>query len=193
MFRDNIAAVTGFSLTYLVAAALFLPVGALLETTDIGIVALSTTQWYLVIGYVGAAWSFSIYLEQMFVADLFLWHREWEPAVAAAEREGHNRPSMRDVSRPTLLGGVASLEERKLPGGGTARVETPGSAPGSPSSRRRGGGGCRGGIAPHRGLVSLPRSDRQNMARSRLNCGCEEESIRVAPGGYQDDASCSSK
>jgi len=131
VFRDNIAAVaTGFSLTYLVAAALFLPVGVLLEATDLGIVALSTTQWYLVIGYVGAAWSFSIYLEQMFVADLFLWQREWEQAVAAAERQGRDRPSMRDVPRPTLLDGVASLEERKLPGGRTAAVRDAGSRSG---------------------------------------------------------------
>jgi len=128
VFRDNVAAVaTGFSLTYLIAGALFLPVVVLLEATDVGVLQLSTTQWYLVIGYVGAAWSFSIYLEQMFVADLFLWHVEWEQAVAAARRDGRDPPSMRDVPRPTLLDDVASLEERKLPGGGSAPVPDAGS------------------------------------------------------------------
>lgn len=120
IFRDNIAAIaTGFSLTYLVAAVLFAPVGILLELSSEGIVQLTATQWYLVIGYIGGAWSLSIYLEQMFVADLFLWHKEWEQAVAAAEREGRDPPSMREVPRPTLLDDVASLEERKLPGGGS--------------------------------------------------------------------------
>jgi hypothetical protein len=128
VFRDNIAAVaTGFSLTYLVAGVLFLPVSIVLEAANEGLISLSATQWYLVIGYIGAAWSFSIYLEQMFVADLFLWHKEWEQAVDAARRAGGDRPSMRDVPRPTLLDDVASLEERKLPGGGTEPVRDTGS------------------------------------------------------------------
>ncbi len=123
VFRNNVAAVaTGFSLTYLIAGVLFLPVGILLELANEGLVSLTATQWYLVIGYSGAAWSLSIYLEQMFVADLFLWHTEWEQAVAAAERRGEEPPSMREVPRPTLLDDVASLEERKLPGGGSAPV-----------------------------------------------------------------------
>jgi hypothetical protein len=120
VFRDNVSAIaTGFSLTYLIAAVLFLPVGIILEASSEGLITLSVTQWYLVIAYIGGAWSFSIYLEQMFVADLFLWHKEFEQAVEAAEREGHEKPSMREVPRPTLLDDVASLEERKLPRGGS--------------------------------------------------------------------------
>jgi hypothetical protein len=118
IFRDNIAAVaTGFSLTYLVASVLFLPVGIVTEAANEGVISLSATQWYLVIGYIGGAWSLSIYLEQMFVADLFLWHKEWEQAVEAAKQNGAAQPSMREVPRPTLLDDVASLEERKLSGG----------------------------------------------------------------------------
>jgi len=130
VFRNNVAAVaTGFSLTYLVAGVLFLPVGVLLEAANEGLVSLTATQWYLVIGYSGAAWSLSIYLEQMFVADLFLWHTEWEQAVAAAKRRGERPPPMREVPRPTLLDDVASLEERKLPGGGSAPAPDAGTGP----------------------------------------------------------------
>ena len=117
VFRNNTATfVTGFSLTYLVAGVLFLPVSLLLWVASEGLVVLSATEWSLAIAYIGVVWSFSIYLEQMFVADLFLWHKEWEQAVAAAEREGRNPPSMREVSRPTLLDDAASLEGQQLPG-----------------------------------------------------------------------------
>jgi hypothetical protein len=123
IFRENIVAfATGFTLTYIVAGLLFLPVSLLLWTVSEGLMTLSPTGWYLVIVYIGAVWSFSIYLEQMFVADLFLWHKEWEQAVSAAEREGRDKPSIRDVPRPTLLDDVASLQERKLPGGGSTPV-----------------------------------------------------------------------
>lgn len=128
VFRDNIAAfATGFSLTYLIAGVIFLPVAAVFGATEQGLITLSATQWYLVIGYVGTGWTFSIYLEQMFAADLFLWHKEWEQAVAAAERSGAAGPPMADVPRPTLLDDVASLEERKLPGGGSTPVQSGGS------------------------------------------------------------------
>jgi hypothetical protein len=124
VFRENIAAVaTGFSLTYLIAGALFLPTVVVFEASDLGLITLSVTEWSLVIGYIGVAWSFSIYLEQMFVADLFLWHKEWEQAVEAARQDGRSEPSMRDVPRPTLLDDVASLEERKLPGGDSEPVQ----------------------------------------------------------------------
>jgi len=121
IFKNNVSAfVTGFSLTYLLAGVLFVPVALIFWLADQGLIQLSATQWYLVIGYVGIAWSLSIYLEQMFTADLFLWHKEWEQAVAAAQRDGEAPPSMRDVPRPTLLDDVDSLDERKLPGGGAA-------------------------------------------------------------------------
>lgn len=121
VFRDNIGAfATGFSLTYLVAIFVFLPPALIFELVDQGAIRLTGGQWYLVIAYVGIAWSFTIYLEQLFTADLFLWHVEWEQAVEAAEANGDPVPEIRDVPRPTLLDDVASLAERKLPEGGSA-------------------------------------------------------------------------
>jgi len=116
--------VTGFSLTYVLAGLLFLPVSLLMFAVDEGLLTLSSTQWCLVIGYSGLVWTVSIYMEQMFVADLFLWHKEYEQAVAAARRRGHERPSIREVPRPTLLDDVASLEERKTPGDGSRLVRS---------------------------------------------------------------------
>jgi hypothetical protein len=118
VFRENVVVfATGFSLTYLVAALVFLPVGITFGLADEGLIQLSAGQWYLVMAYLGIAWSFSVYLEQLFTADLFLWHVEWEQAVTAAEASGDPVPEIRDVPRPSLLDDVASLSERKLPDG----------------------------------------------------------------------------
>lgn len=121
VFRSNVVAfATGFTLTAVVTLVVFLPAGIVLWLAEEGILQLSPTQWYLVLAYVGFAWSVSIYLEQLFTADLFLWHVEWEQAVAAAEAAGEPEPDLRDVPRPSLLDDVASLSERKLPGGEAA-------------------------------------------------------------------------
>ena len=121
VFRSNVVAfATGFTLTMLVTLVVFLPAGVVLYLTDAGLLQLSPTQWYLVLLYVGFTWSVSIYLEQLFTADLFLWHVEWEQAVAAAREAGEPEPELRDVPRPSLLDDVSSLSERKLPGGDSA-------------------------------------------------------------------------
>lgn len=134
VFRANIVAfATGFTLTMLVTAVVFLPAGALLWLSDEGLIQLSATQWYLVLLYVGFAWSVSIYLEQLFTADLFLWHIEWEQAVAAAAERDEPVPELRDVPRPSLLDDVSSLSERKLPGGEAAPLVEDAGGPGPDS------------------------------------------------------------
>lgn len=121
VFRENLSAfATGFSLTWVIAGFIFLPVAVVLELASEQVIRLTATQWYFVMGYIGVAWSFTIYLEQLFTADLFLWHVEWEQAVEAAEANGEPAPDIRDVPRPTLLDDVASLSERKLPDGESA-------------------------------------------------------------------------
>lgn len=121
VFRENLSAfATGFSLTWLITGFIFLPVAIVLELASEEVIRLTATQWYVVIGYIGVAWSVSIYLEQLFTADLFLWHLEWEQAVEAAEANGERAPDIRDVPRPSLLDDVASLSERKLPDGESA-------------------------------------------------------------------------
>jgi len=53
--------------------------------------------WVGVIIYIGFAWSFCMYLEQMFTATLYLVHLKWEEAVNAAKTQGKPSPSFRDV------------------------------------------------------------------------------------------------
>jgi len=65
--------------------------------------------WYLVIIYTSVAWTFSMYLEQMTVALLFLWHKKWEVAAQEAEKSGKPVPALEDVPRPSLLDDVNDL------------------------------------------------------------------------------------
>lgn len=103
---------TGFSLTWLITALVFLPPTILFKLSDEGLVAVPEWGWYLVIAYIGMAWSYSLYLEQMFVAGLFLWHRNWEEAAAARE-QGEPEPTLRDVRQPSLFDSTPDLVERR--------------------------------------------------------------------------------
>jgi len=71
--------------------------------------------WYLVILYTAAAWIFSMYVEQMTVALLYLWHMKWEKAVAAAESEGKPKPSISDIPQPSLLDDINEFAPSEQP------------------------------------------------------------------------------
>ncbi len=68
--------------------------------------------WYLVIAYTAIAWTFSIYIEQMTVALLFLWHKKWEVAADEALKAGKPVPKLEDVPMPSLLNDVNDLETK---------------------------------------------------------------------------------
>ena len=51
--------------------------------------------------YIGCAWSYSIYLEQMFMAELYLWHLKWERSGKAG--------SIEQIPPPQLLDNVHEL------------------------------------------------------------------------------------
>ena len=59
------------------------------------------------------AWSFTIYLEQMFTAELYLWSLKWEQAVHKAQQENKPLPELIDVPRPSILDEVPDLLEKK--------------------------------------------------------------------------------
>lgn len=61
----------------------------------------------------GGSGSYSIYLEQMFTAQLYLWHIKWEKAVKKAREDGKEAPSLRDVPRPSVLDKVSDLLDKR--------------------------------------------------------------------------------
>jgi hypothetical protein len=99
---------SGYALTYAAAAIVFLPPGIIFElgTGRHGnppLIHFPDSVWVGTIIYVGLAWSFSIYLEQMFMAQLYLWHMKWESKVEIAKEEHQPLPEFHSVGRPELL------------------------------------------------------------------------------------------
>jgi hypothetical protein len=104
----------GYALTYAAAAVVFLPPAIILElgTGRHGnppLVHFPSSVWVGTIIYIGMAWSFTIYLEQMFMAQLYLWHMKWEESVSQAKLSHQPLPNFSDVARPELLAKTPGL------------------------------------------------------------------------------------
>jgi len=104
--------VTGFVLTGVAAMIIFLPPAILFYISDEAEVSFPDWVWVATIIYIAFAWSYSIYLEQMFTAELYLWNRKWEKEVAKAQQEGRPIPTLREVQRPLILDEVYELIEK---------------------------------------------------------------------------------
>lgn len=102
--------VTGFVLTSAVTMIIFLPPAILFEIFDEA--KFPNWAWVTIIIYIAFAWSYSIYLEQMFTAELYLWNRKWEKEVAKAQQESRQIPTLQEVSRPSILDEVYELVEK---------------------------------------------------------------------------------
>lgn len=104
VFKSNLSEfATGYALTGAISLLVFLPVGLVVFGSTEMNVNIPEWGWILVIIYTAFAWSYQMYLEQMFTAGLYLWHLKWEESVAAAEQGNRETPSMSDVPRPSLL------------------------------------------------------------------------------------------
>lgn len=95
--------VSGFILTEGVAFLIFLPVGILFFVTSEMHVPLPDYIWLISIMYISVAWSYSLYVEQMFTALLFLWHRKWEKEVEIAKSLNMPPPPFSKTEKPSLL------------------------------------------------------------------------------------------
>lgn len=103
---------TGFVLTEVASTIIFLPIAILFTVSGEMEVSLPSYIWYVAIVYIAFAWSYSMYLEQMFTAELYLWHMKWEPLAQKALRDNGPVPTLSDIPRPTLLDGVPDLVSR---------------------------------------------------------------------------------
>ena len=108
----------GYALTWAAAMVVFLPPGILFL---IGtrhhhlppLVHIPDGVWVATILYMGLAWSFCIYLEQMFVAQLYLWHMKWERKFEVARLIKRTLPAFEDIEPPALLAKVPNLFGRE--------------------------------------------------------------------------------
>lgn len=94
---------TGFLLTEGASTILYFVPGLLIYLSSKEKITLPDSVWFIIIIYLAFAWSYSMYLEQMFAAQLYMWHMKWEEAVVLAQKEGKLIPSIQDVQKPSLL------------------------------------------------------------------------------------------
>jgi hypothetical protein len=110
VFRTHLAQFAkGFVLTEIIAFVLFLPPGILFSVSAKFDVQFPSVVWMVVIIYIGFAWSYSIYLEQMFTAELYLWNLKWEREVKARQLRGERLPELEEIPKPMLLDEVPEL------------------------------------------------------------------------------------
>lgn len=102
---------SGFLLTEAAAIIIFLVPGICFLIESKGLVEFSDTAWNILTLYCVIGTSVYYYLEQMFCAELYLWHRKFERAVFQAEKAGDAPPTrMSDVSPPSILDNIPDLE-----------------------------------------------------------------------------------
>ncbi len=113
---------SGYALTYAAAFVAFLP-AAIALTVGTGrhghppLVQFPDYVWVAIIIYMGCAWSLSLYLEQMFMAQLYQWHMAWQQAAAKAAVAGQRVPRFDEIPRPEILSKTPGLfEESPTPG-----------------------------------------------------------------------------
>lgn len=99
----------GYSLTETVAMIIFIFPGLLFYADTKVDMQFPDVVWVIVIIYCIIGWSFYLYLEQMFSALLYLWHKKWEKEAELAISKGDPIPKLRDVRQPCLLDDVADL------------------------------------------------------------------------------------
>lgn len=100
---------TGFIVTELAAALVFIPPAILFYLSGKLDVQFPDWVWFSTMIYCAFAWSFSLFLEQIFVAELYLWHMIWEKEAEVARLEGRPKPRLADVKRPSIMDDVDDL------------------------------------------------------------------------------------
>lgn len=95
--------ISGFILTEAAAALIFVPAAIIFNLSGKWDVPFPDWVWYITIGYIWISWSLAIYLEQMFTAELYLWHMRWEREMWQALEEKRPIPLLKDIKLPSLL------------------------------------------------------------------------------------------
>lgn len=105
----------GFTLSLAVEFIIFLPAGIMFYLSNKGMV-FPDWSWFICIFYVGLAWSYSIYLEQMFAAELYLWQMTYEKEVAIWTNKKKESKEFKDefpdfskIRRPSIIDNIPDL------------------------------------------------------------------------------------
>jgi hypothetical protein len=101
--------IAGFTLSLAVEFVIFLPAGIMFYLSDKGML-FPDWSWFVCIFYIGLAWSYSIYLEQMFAAELYLWQMTYEKEFTKAARNKTPWPKFAEVRRPSIVDNIPDMK-----------------------------------------------------------------------------------
>jgi hypothetical protein len=105
---------TGFVLSTGVAGIVFSPISLMLILTRSKsgppLVTFSENTWTIALIYTALAWSYTILVEQLFCAELYLWNHKWERKLEELPLEERKNLKLHDVARPSILDEIADLE-----------------------------------------------------------------------------------
>lgn len=99
---------SGFVLTQMAGIAVFIPISILITLAQVHI-PVSDSIWYAAILYSGLAVTLVLFLEQMFAAQLYLWHLRWVKVAESAKASGQPLPKFRDVAEPVIFPGTPNF------------------------------------------------------------------------------------
>jgi hypothetical protein len=103
---------SGFVLSGFVAFVVSLPPMIMFWTADTFDLSFSGRVWAMVLIYSGFAWSFAVFVEQMFAGELYLWHLKWEKAGKPGLKNKKRVNKLELVERPSLLDEVPEFLQK---------------------------------------------------------------------------------
>jgi len=107
--RHRAEFVVGLLLTELAAWLAALPLLAILAVTAGSEVDVSELVWFAALALALLGWTLVMLVQQLFAAELYVWHLLWEDASERSVAEGTGPLDPQVVSRPSLIDGIPSL------------------------------------------------------------------------------------
>lgn len=102
---------SGIMMTEVIGFLVFLPAGLVFYVSAELNIEFPDFVWFLVILYMGIAFSYFIFIELFFCAELYLWHLRWEAAKKDDElaQNRESELSIDDVPQPHLISDLSSI------------------------------------------------------------------------------------
>lgn len=102
--------IEGFIITLGVQFILYLPPSIMFIISNKTKIEFNDISWYFCIIYIGFAWSFTLYVEQLFGTELFLWQKKYENQCDIAKKNNKPLPEFSSIEKPFLLDEINDLE-----------------------------------------------------------------------------------
>lgn len=107
--------IAGFFALEVAMGMMFFPLGLVLGHLDSRGVEVPPWGDWLIVAYVVVVASITLLLEQIYVAELYLWHLRWERAKIEAAARGQALPEIHHIPKPSLLDEVPDLTAALTP------------------------------------------------------------------------------